>query len=103
MIRTKYPLEYELIPETLERDTQWLTLRLKNIGDKILHNLDIKMHSTDSHQISFRNPSDFVLRLSPHDESYLAFQVDVRGSTALYITIRYFKEGGFFHWDSPWI
>jgi hypothetical protein len=33
----------------------------------------------------------------------LAFQVDVRGSTALYITIRYFKEGGSFHWDSPWI
>jgi hypothetical protein len=73
------------------------------VGDDNLHNLDIKMHSTDSLQISFRNPSDYIHRLTPNEEQYLNFQVDVHGPTALYISIRYFKEGGSFHWDSPWI
>jgi hypothetical protein len=103
VIRYKYPIEYELSPETLEKGTQWLVLRLKNMGDGNLHNLDIQMHSTDSHQISFRNPSDYIYRLTPDEERHLNFQLDVHGTTALYINIRYFKEGGSFHWDSPWI
>ena len=82
----------------------WLNnLYLKNLGDDSLHDLDIKMHSTDSLQISFRSPSDHIYRLSPHEEKFLGFQVDAHGTTALYFSIRYFKEGGSFHWDSPWI
>lgn len=103
MIRHKYPIEYELSPETLEKGTQWLTLRLKNVGGDNLHNLDLKMHSTDSLQISFRNPNDYIYRLQPDEEKFLNFQVDVHGTAALYVSIRYFKEGGSFHWDSPWI
>jgi hypothetical protein len=80
-----------------------LTLRLKNAGDDNLHNLDIKLHSTDTLQISFRSPSDYIYRLQPDEEKYLNFQVDAHGTTALYFSIRYFKEGGSFHWDSPWI
>ena len=103
MIRFRYPLEYELIPDILEKSTQWLTLRLKNVGDDSLHNLDIKMHSTDTLQISFNSSSGYIHRLTPDEEQHLNFQVNVHGTTALYISIRYFKEGGSFHWDSPWI
>jgi hypothetical protein len=103
MIRHKYPIEYELTPETLEKGMQWLVLRLRNVGDDNLHNLDIRMHSTDSLQISFRNSNDYIHRLTPFEERHLNFQVDVHGTTALYISIRYYKEGGSFHWDSPWI
>jgi hypothetical protein len=103
MIRVKYPIEYDLDPGTLEKGIQWISLRLKNVGEVSLHNLDIKMHSVDSLQISFRNPSDYIYRLTPNQETYLHFQVDAHGTTALYISIRYFKEGGSFHWDSPWI
>lgn len=103
MIRQKYPIEYELSPDTLEKGTQWLTLRLKNVGNENLHNLDIKMHPTDSHQISFRDPNEYIYRLRSDEENYLSFQVDVHGTTSLYFSIRYFKEGGSFHWDSPWI
>ena len=102
-MRLKYPFEYELGPEILDKGKNWLVLRLKNEGDVNLHNLDIKMHSTDSHQISFLNWSDYITRLAPHEEKDLAFEVHVYGPTSLYITIRYFKEGGSFHWDSPWI
>ena len=77
----KYPIEYELDPGTLEKGIQWITLRLKNVWDVSLHNLDIKMHSTDSLQISFRSPSDYIYRLTPIEETYLHFQVDVHGGT----------------------
>lgn len=102
MIRRKYPLEYELSPQTLEKGTRWLVLRLKNIGDS-LHNTDINMHSTDSLQISLRKSSNHIFRLRPDEESLLSFKVDAHGTTALYFSVRYFKEGGSFHWDSPWI
>jgi len=68
MIRVKYPIEYELEPDTLEIGIQWIKLRLKNVGDISLHNLDIKMHSTDS-----SSSSDYVYRLTPKEETYLHF------------------------------
>jgi len=82
-------------------NSEWLTLRLKNVGDDSLHNLDIKMHSTDTLQISFHSSSGYIHRLTPDEEQHLNFRVDVHGTTALYISIRYFKEGGSYHWDSP--
>jgi hypothetical protein len=102
-MRLKYPFEYELSPEILDKGKNWLTLQLKNEGDVPLHNLDVKMHSTDSHQISFLNWSHHITRLAPLEVNDLAFEVHVHGPTFLYISIRYFKEGGSFHWDSPWI
>jgi hypothetical protein len=80
-----------------------MTLWLKNIGNDSLHNLDINMHSTDSLHISLRKWSDHIFRLTPNEERYVSFQVDAHGTTSLYFSIRYFKEGGSFHWDSPWI
>ncbi|MFY9797227.1 MAG: hypothetical protein WAK17_01080 [Candidatus Nitrosopolaris sp.] len=103
MIRRKYPFEYELSPEPLEKGTRWLTLRVKNTGNDSLHNMEINMHSTDSLQIFLRKSSDHIFRLTPEEERFLSFQVDAHGTTALYFSIRYFKEGGSFHWDSPWI
>jgi hypothetical protein len=103
MIRRKFPFEYELTPETLERGTRWLTLRLKNIGNEDMHNMDVNMHSTDSLQISLRKSSDHIFRFTPDEDRLLSFQVDAHGTTSLYLSIRYFKEGGSFHWDSPWI
>jgi len=103
MNRSKYPFEYELSPESLEKGTQWLTMRLKNEGNDKLHNLDIKIHSIDSSHISFRNPNDYIYRLTPDEEKYLNFQVDTHATTSIYASIRYFKSGGQFHWDSPWI
>jgi hypothetical protein len=94
MIRRKYPFEYELSPESLEKGTPWLTLWLKNIGNESLHNMGINMHSTDSLQISLRKSSDHIFRFTPDEERHSSFQVDAHGTTALYFSIRYFKEGG---------
>jgi hypothetical protein len=69
MIRRKYPFEYEPSPQTIEKGTRWLTLRLKNIRDDSLHDMDINMHSTDSLQISLRKSSNHIFRLRPDEES----------------------------------
>jgi hypothetical protein len=37
----------------VERGSHWLTVRIKNTGDKDLQNLNVKMHSLDSTHISF--------------------------------------------------
>ena len=92
MIRRKFPFEDQLSPNTLEKGTQWLTLWLKNIGDESLHALDITMHSADSHQISFRNPSGYINRLQPEEEIFSNFQVDAQVTTALYFSIRYLRR-----------
>ncbi|MGB6591873.1 MAG: hypothetical protein WBE68_10240, partial [Candidatus Nitrosopolaris sp.] len=84
MIRRKYPFEYELSPEPLEKGTRWLTLRVKNTGNDSLHNMEINMHSTDSLQIFLRKSSDHIFRFTPEEERFLSFQVDAHGTTALY-------------------
>jgi hypothetical protein len=99
MIRYKYPFEYELTPELLNKGTHWLTLRLKNEGVEKLQNLDILLHSRDSQQISFRDPSDYIFVLKPDEEESLHFQVDARGTTDLYISIVGRKNGNHFYWE----
>jgi hypothetical protein len=53
MARSKYPFEYELISEKLDKWVQWLTLWLKNEKENNLHNLTIQMHSIESFHIVF--------------------------------------------------
>ena len=101
MVRYKRPIEYELTPETLERGTHWMTLRLKNKGDDALQNLNVKMHSIDSVHISFRNPHAYIYLLKPNEEKYLNFQVEANGTSHLYISIHGRRNGDHFHWDSP--
>ena len=70
MIRVKHPIEYELTPDAVERGSHWLTVRIKNTGDKDLQNLNVKMHSLDSIHISFRNPNHYIYDLEPNEEKY---------------------------------
>jgi hypothetical protein len=95
MIRYKYPIEYELRPENLEKGSRWLTLRIKNEGDDKLQYLGIKMHSIDSFRISFRNPSDHIYLLKPDEEKYSSFQVDADGTVDR--NLRYYQ------WLQEWI
>ena len=40
--RIKYPFEYEFNPTDMDKGKQWLTLTLKNIGNKPLKRLDVE-------------------------------------------------------------
>lgn len=32
----KYPIEYEIAPNSVETGTHWVTVQLKNVGDETL-------------------------------------------------------------------
>ena len=103
MLRYKYPFEYEVCPETLEKGVHCLILQLKNNGRNKLRILNVMMHSRDSLQISFCYPGDFIATLRPNGVENLNFEVNADGTTEVYASVIGQKNGDHFYWDSPWI
>ena len=103
-MRWKYPFEYEVTAEQIEKGTNWLTLRLKNISKEILRGLDIQLHSLDTYYLTVYGTGFYRMYLgSDKEEKDLVFQVNVLGSADVYVTIRARKEGGdYFVWESGW-
>jgi hypothetical protein len=44
---TRHPIEYDVSPVEMDRGLQWLTLRLKNVGDEPLAGLGVRLQSMD--------------------------------------------------------
>jgi len=102
ILRSKYPFEYEITFEQIEKGTNWLTLRLKNISKETLRGLDIQLHSQDTFYLTVYG-TGFYKRIlqSGNEETDLVFQVNVLGSADVYLTVRVRKEGGdYFMWES---
>jgi hypothetical protein len=51
-LRYKYPFEYDLSPTEIEKGTNWVTLKMKNIGSETLKDLDVQLHSLDTYNLS---------------------------------------------------
>jgi hypothetical protein len=104
--RIKYPFEYEFNPTDMDKGKQWLTLTLKNIGNKSLKRLDVELHSLDTFYLfPFIFPSGigtYIRNLNPNEEIEVPFQVNANGSADVYATIRARKDGNYFWWDSGW-
>ena len=104
--RIKYPFEYEFNPTDMDKGKQWLTLTLKNIGNKPLKRLDVELHSLDTFCLfPFIFPSGighYIGELKPDEEREVAFQVNANGSADVYATIRARKDGDHFGWESGW-
>ena len=104
VLRRKYPFEYEVTAEQIEKGTNWLTLRLKNISKETLRGLDIQLHSLDTYYLTVYGTGFYRMYLpSDKEEKDLVFQVNVLGSADVYLTVRARKEGGdYFLWESGW-
>ena len=102
VLRRKYPFEYEVTAEQIEKGTNWLTLRLKNISNVTLRGLDIQLHSLDTFYLTVYGTGFYRMHLeSGKEEKDLVFQINVLGSADVYVTIRVRKEGGdYFLWES---
>jgi hypothetical protein len=101
-LRRKYPFEYEVTTEHIEKGTNWLTLRLKNISKETLKGLDIQLHSLDTYYLTIYGTGFYRMRLeSNKEEKDLVFQLNVLGSADAYVTIRTRMEyGEYFLWES---
>jgi len=106
VLRYKYPIEYELNPTGIGKGKQWLTLKLKNTGNKTLKRLGVELHSLDT---SYLFPlifpyafGHYLGELKPSEEREVVFQVNAQGSAEVYATISARKNGDHFWWESGW-
>ena len=105
-MRLKYPIEYELNPTDIEKGKQWITLKLKNIGNKTLKRLDVEMHSLDTFYLSPLffpfGIGHYIEELQPDEERKEVFQVNAQGAGDVYATISARRDGEYFSWESGW-
>jgi hypothetical protein len=101
-LRIVYPFEFEVVTKEIDPGIQWLTLRLKNIGDETMRSLDVKLYSLDTYGISILGTGDYIFELKPYEEVFRGFQVSANATTDLYASVSGFKGTERFWVDSPW-
>jgi hypothetical protein len=104
VMRTKYPIEYELNPTKIEQGTHWLKLNLKNIGSETLKELDVQLHSLDTLNLSFPvyGTGHYLREFKPGEEREMVFRITAYGSANVYAAIKARKDGEYFWWESGW-
>ena len=105
-MRLKYPIEYELNPTQMDKGKQWITLKLKNIGNKTLKRLSVELHSLDTFYLfplffPF-GVGHYIGELEPGQEQEVVFQVNAQGSADVYATISALGDDKYFLWESGW-
>jgi len=108
MLRLKYPIEYELNPTEIEKGTNWVTLKLKNIGNETLRLVDIQLHSLYTYNLTVYGVGLFggghyLPNLGSNEEKELVFRVNAVGSANVYVTIKARRAGRNFNWESGWM
>ena len=105
-VRLKYPIAYELNPTEMDKGKQWLTLKLKNTGNKTLKKLDVELHSLDTFYLfPLFYPfgiGHYIEELKPDEEQKVVFQINAQGSAEVYATINARMDGDYFGWESGW-
>jgi hypothetical protein len=102
----KYPIEYELNPREIDEGTNWVTLKLKNIGSVTLKNLDVQLHSLDTYNLSVYGTwwgfgaGQYLTELGPDKANEVVFRLNAIGSADVYVTIKGRKDGQYFWWES---
>ncbi len=95
------PLRYELQPRRLGSGSSWVTLRLENVGDHRLHDLDVQINSLDSYVLDVHDQGEFIPELRPGETTEISFRVTVDARGRLYATIDGKENGSDFHWETP--
>ncbi|HLN45275.1 MAG TPA: hypothetical protein VK209_06165 [Candidatus Sulfotelmatobacter sp.] len=103
----KYPIKYELNPTEIEKGTNWVTLKLENIGKETLADLDVQLHSVDTYNLTvygswWEGAGHHIAKLGPEWKNEVVFRVNAIGSADVYATLKGRKDEKFFWWESSW-
>jgi hypothetical protein len=101
--RFVYPFEFELTPKEIDTGVQWVTLRLKNIGDKTVTGLDVKLHSLDTYGISVFGTGEYIFKMKPGQEEFRGFQLLADATTEVYASVSGFRNMEHFLVESPYV
>jgi hypothetical protein len=97
-----------LSPSEIDVGPNWVTLKLKNIGEITLQHLDIQLHSLDTHKLyvygtGLYGGGHYLPSFRPNEEEKeMAFRVNAVGSANVYVTIKALRAGRYFTWESGW-
>ena len=105
--RYKFPFEYELSPSEIDVGTNWVTLKLKNIGTETLRYLDVQLHSLDTYNLTVYGTGlfgagEYLPELGRNEEKEMVFRVNAVGSANVSVTIKARSGGRNFMWESGW-
>jgi len=107
--RYKYPIEYELDPTSIDKGSNWVTLKLKNTGKDTLRGVDIQLHSWDTYYLTVYGTwygfgsGQYLKELKSNEEVDLVFRINALGSADVYATVLAREEKNYFWWESGWI
>lgn len=97
----KFPIAYEIEPESIRAGRSWLTISLSNVSQDPLTGLNVRLNSLDTYAIEVVEDAQFVSALEPDDEVALRYRVRARTSGGIYVSADGRWGGEPFHWESP--
>jgi hypothetical protein len=97
---TKQPLEYDLTPGNVSSGMHWLTLRLRNVGERNLIGLDAKLNSLDAYDIYVYGTGSYIAVLKPGEEEIVPFQTLATATGRVYASLDGWQGAALFHWES---
>ncbi len=102
MYGIKHPFEYEVLPvdrESRLQNSQWYTIRLRNLSDDTLNELEVGLHLVDSQQ--HENVEwQFFGSLVPNESKTLSLLSQVADVSSAYLSVYGREENRVFHWNN---
>jgi hypothetical protein len=99
----RYPIQYEITPDSVPVGTRWLNVTLQNVGTEDLTMLDVRLNSLDVYALSVYGTGSYIAILKPDEKRVLPFQVLASATASVYVTADGWRDGDPFHWESPGI
>ena len=100
---TRHPIAYDVSPNEIGRGLHWLTLNLKNVGDKPLTGLGFQLHSMDDYSIAVVGEGNYAEALAPGDDEEIPYRVSADLTGRVYPSIEGWQDDEPFEWESPGI
>jgi hypothetical protein len=100
-VSENYPIRYKVFPKQIDKGSHWITIKLENIGDATIRNLEIELNSKDTSTLTVSEPYRWLGDLKPLEEEILPFKVEATRASNIYVTINALMEDQYFHWESP--
>jgi hypothetical protein len=99
---TKHPFEYEVLPSDREshlQDSQWYTIRLRNLSDNTLAELKVGLHLVNS-QGQENVEWQFFESLVPNESKTLSLLAQTSEVSRAYLSVSGEENNRIFHWNN---
>ena len=97
----KYPIEYEIHPESVDEGTHSVVIKLRNVGDEDLRYVKVDLNSLDGHGLLVYGTFKTITEIKRNETEEVSFEVEASRTADVYIILTATKGLGSFYWESP--